>query len=387
MKRQQRIVVAIPWHYGCTRQILKGIADYAERADWDIRLGVPTPDFIRQMLRWRPDGFIIDPDLMEYIPAVALVKGPKVIVPDIWNAPNCPGVSMDNEAIGRMAAEYFHARGFNTFAYCGHQRTWSGQRYVGYQNYLSEYQIRSECIDADAVVSEEIDPVFLRWLRDIPKPMAVLAGNDYYGHRLALFCHYAGIRVPEQVAIVGVDNDDVFAAVSRPTLSSVDIPWGRMGTAAAEMLEGMIGGAAAPLQPLLLPPTGIVTRQSSDFFAITDPDVKLALQFIAGNAVRKIDVDDVVNATTVSRRALERKFQEFLKRSPLDIIRKTRLLQACRLLVHSDHSISQVAQRSGFGSTAKLYLSFQAEFSMGPLTYRQAYRALPEKNQAEDAGD
>lgn len=378
MAQPLKIVIAIPWHFGCLRAVLRGVSTYAKQENWNVRLGEPFPGFIKEMTRWKPDGFIIDPDIFDFLPSVQLLNAPAVVVPDVWNAPDLPGVSMDNLAIGRMAAEYFLDRGFRSFAHGVCSGPWSDQRKEGFERCLQENNLPVQLLPLTTILGEGgLDPQYQQWLKDAPKPLAIFAANDVAGHKLSQICHDLDLQIPDQVAIIGVDNDDVFVQLATPALSSIELPWERMGFEAAQMLELLIRGGVAPRKPVLLPPTSVVTRQSSDVMAVSDPNVKLALRFIAEHATEKISVEDVVNATTVSRRVLERQFQELLRKTPLDEIRAVRLARAKQLLINSDLSITQVAQRSGFGSGERFCVSFQNALGFGPLAYRHKFRLPP----------
>src|SRR4029077_18917384 len=148
----------------------------------------------------------------------------------------------------------------------------------------------------------------------LPKPVGIFASNDVCGAQLSEVCHEAGLHMPEQVALVGVDNDDLFCELARPSLSSVAIPAERIGYEAAALLDRLLAGARPPRRPLLLPPVRLVARQSSDVVALDDADVAAALRVIRAHAHVPLRVADVLREVPVSRRALERRFRKALHR-------------------------------------------------------------------------
>lgn len=376
MTKKRRIGIGVPWHYGCTRAILRGIAAYAEQEEWDVRLCEPTVVNMEMMRQWQPDGYLVDPDLPEYMAAPRMTGVPTVIVPDVWNAPGLPGVSMDNYEIGRIAADYFLKKGFKSFCFAGTINIhWSEQRLRGFQQHLEEAGSTCQLIIIEGgKVEESVETNLVSLLQEASIPMGILACNDVAGRCVVQALNTLGRQVPAQFAVLGVDNDDVFCRMSRPTLSSVDLPWERMGYTAAQLLDQIMSGIAPPQEPILMPPTGVKTRQSTDVLAVEDEDVRMAMRYIADHATQRIGVEDVVGATNISRRVLERRFRTLLGTTPLDEIRSVRIGAARRLLTDSDLSMSQVAVRSGFGSAERLCVSFQEQMHMSPVEYRRRYR-------------
>jgi LacI family transcriptional regulator, galactose operon repressor len=180
--------------------------------------------------------------------------------------------------------------------------------------------------------------------------------------------------MPEQVALAGVDNDDLFCELARPPLSSVAIPAERIGYEAAALLDRLLAGARPPRQPLLLPPVRLVARQSSDVVALDDPNVAAALRVIRTNAHVALRVADIVRKVPISRRALERRFRQALHRGLGDEIRRVHVDRAKDLLAATDLPVAMVAERSGFCGSGHLCVVFRQDTGQTPTAYRRQVR-------------
>lgn len=214
-----------------------------------------------------------------------------------------------------------------------------------------------------------------RWLSALPKPVGLFAGNDLCGSQLSEACHEAGLRIPEDVALVGVDNDDLFCELTRPSLSSVAIPAERIGYEAASLLDRRLEGVKPPRKPLLFPPLGVVARQSSDLVASDEPEVTAALRFIRNHSHTPISVSDVLREIAVSRSGLERQFRQVLRRGVGDEIRRAHLERAKSLLAGTDLSVAVVAKQSGYSGIKHLCTVFRQATGLTPTAYRRRTRA------------
>jgi LacI family transcriptional regulator len=184
-----------------------------------------------------------------------------------------------------------------------------------------------------------------------------------------------GLVFDYEVAIVGTDNDDLLCQMARPSLSSVANPTEKIGYEAAALLERLIGGLPPPDGPILLPPLGVVSRQSSDTLAIDDPDVVAAIRLLRARSHQPTSVVDILRALPVGRRTLERKFQKALGRGVSQEIRRIRMERARQLLVDRNRSIVEVAERAGFSSARHLSVAFRAQMGMSPTAYRDQFQA------------
>jgi LacI family transcriptional regulator len=212
------------------------------------------------------------------------------------------------------------------------------------------------------------------WLLAQPKPLAVLACNDSRARECAQICEDLSIHVPSEIAILGVDNDDLFCRLSHPPLSSVMVPWEKIGYRAAELLDRRIEGKSVPRGLSKIPPSGVVERQSTDVIAVADADLRAALHFIRTNSTRPITVEDVAEAVPLSRRDLEQRFRKLLKRSPLEEIRSAHLSRAKMLLATTDMTVDEVALASGFVSVNWFDKVFKQFLNSTPSAYRRQMR-------------
>jgi LacI family transcriptional regulator len=215
----------------------------------------------------------------------------------------------------------------------------------------------------------------LKWLKAAPKPLGVFACQDAWGVRLVEACRHAGLHVPDEVALLCVDNDDLLCELTRPALSSIDLPHERIGYEAAALFDQLLTGAEPGAESVSFPPLGVVSRLSTDVLCIADADVAAAVRFIRERGHLPLRVRDVLHAVPVSRRALERRFHQTLQRGLGEEIRRVHLERAKTLLTSADLPTPQVAERSGFSNANHLATVFRLELGLTPLAYRRQLRA------------
>lgn len=209
------------------------------------------------------------------------------------------------------------------------------------------------------------------WLDDLPKPIAVLAWSDVRGRQVTEACRLAGLRVPEDVAVLGAEFDELTDNLSNPPLSAVDVSAERVGYSAARLLDEMMSGQPAPREPVLIKPRGIVERHSTDVIAVDDQKVASAMRFIRQNYQRRILVDDIARHVLLSRRGLEQRFKKMLGRTPSAEIRRIRLDHARHLLSNTDLPIARVSQACGIEELSSFSRSFSNEIGMSPNAFRR----------------
>jgi LacI family transcriptional regulator len=214
-------------------------------------------------------------------------------------------------------------------------------------------------------------PLVMSWLKSLPRPVAVMACNDKRGRQILEACLLCGLKVPEEVAVVGVDNDLLFGNLSNPPLSSVALNLGKAGFEAAALLDKLMRGTVRKPGKIVIEPLWVVARRSSDFIATDDPHVVMALRFIRDHAKEAIDVGDVVREAGISRRSLEIRFQTILKRSIRAEIQRVRIGFAKQLLVETNLSVERIALLTGFCSLSHLGSTFRLETGMTPAQYRR----------------
>ena len=287
-----------------------------------------------------------------------------------------PSIITDSALIGNMAAEHFLDRGFRNFAYCGlDEFAWSRGRGQHWQQRLGQAGFtvslyRPAASKRGKALQNEQSRI-ADWLKSLPKPVAVMCCNDDRALLVIEACKLADCSVPDDVAVLGVDDDVLVCDLADPPISSIALNTEGAGYEAARLLDHLMKGDQMAGQVIPVQPTHIVTRMSTDMLAVTDPDVTAALGFIRRNSSRLIQVDDVVEATTVSRRVLEKRFKAILRRSVHQEIRRVRVNGIIRLLVGTDMSVADIAAHCGFDGVEHIARHFRKETGVSLREYRK----------------
>lgn len=283
-------------------------------------------------------------------------------------------VKSDSAQIAHRAADHLLERGFRHFSYVGNTvMDFSEKRQQHFCQYLADRGITVQVFNKPPEICDqpEFDDVDLgQWLLKQPRPLAVFACNDLRARNVVTACRERGIAVPEEVSVVGVDNDEAFCELTDPPLSSVQPNWRRLGLIAATTLNEMLKGEGPPAHPILIPPVGVVTRLSSEMPAIDDPVVARAMYVIRQNALGGINVEELLDHLTVSRATLERRFAKRLNRSPKDEILRLRLARAKQLLIETEYNLATIATMCGFKTAAHLSVTFKSHTKQSPGEFR-----------------
>ena len=384
IKEPLRIGVMVPTDFAYAREIVRGLlaAPDTDRTV-DSRLFSAAHELLPGLAHWRPHGLVAYLDQANSpIQALRELNIPVVNVGNPTNEEPFPRVGVDDRAIGAMAAEYFLERGYRQLGYVHYPHfTFSKQRWQGFR----EAAEHAGCPCQDQVSRKfwdryqdrlwsTFDHDVAEWLRKIPKPLGLLAANDGVAAHVVSLCQRLAIPVPDQVAVLGVDNDDIECLTSHPQLSSIQLPTRRIGEAAYEMLRKLLASQPPDVNPLLLPPIRVITRPSSETLALADPEVAMAVRFIHSHAEEAIGVKDLVRVVQISRRAMEMRFVQALGRSPLQEIRKTRVELAKRQLLDTNLKVVEVARRCGFVNMGNFITAFREHTGLTPAAYRQTYQ-------------
>ena len=360
-----RVVVLIESTRAYGRRILRGIADYVrENGPWLVHVEPRALDDAAPgwLADWKGDGIIArltDSKSAELVrkagvPVVNLKSGNDSLLGPV-------DVKCDRKAVGRMAAEHLLERGFCHFGFIGVAGSWSVLQFEGFRERVEEegytcaqYSWRQDSwiqgpndSYRDGAMDEEIDEI-AAWVKKQPRPLGVLAADDFLGIEFINACRRANIMVPDAVAVLGVDNEDTVCRLSHPPLSSVKPNDVKIGREAAALLDRLMQGGTRPEQPLKIAPLEVVTRHSTDVTATADPMVAEAMQYIRTHASRGINVNDVVDYLAVSRSVLQRRFRRELNRPVYEVILNMRLDYTKELLAESELSLREIAIRSGF---------------------------------------
>lgn len=362
------------------RGLLAGVKNYVRvHGPWNVHLsehgrGDLPPKWIKD---WDGQGIVARIENKHIAKALSELHVPIVDLSSRRYLPAAPVVTTDNAIIARLAFDHFRERGFQHFAFCGDQRfAWSIARGGFFDERVREagfdclHYITPPSHDAD---SDPETDLIAEWLRGLTCPVAVFACYDARGQQVLDACQRAGLSVPEQVAVVGVDNDELLCELSPPPLSSVIPDTRRTGWEAAALLAQMMRGESVKADVHRVPPLGVCIRQSSDTYAVDDSRIARALQYIRENAFTGISVADVLHHCPMSRRVLEQRMQELLGRSPREEILRLQIQRAKTLLTSTDLNLEQVAERSGFRSAQYLSVAFKREVEIPPSDYRKLH--------------
>lgn len=379
--------IGLVFGYGLSyyRDIVRGVRAFAEaRSHWSFTPIATEPEALGDLDPLDLDGLIAHVFTRELGEALLRLGRPVVNVSGVLPDLKIPRVMADHEQVGRLAAGHFLDRGLRHYGFFGYtDHAFSKGREAGFRREIERAGFRvSSYLSDDPLHPEPTglwrwDEDLQRWLVGLPRPVGVLASHDIQGVQLSEACRRAGLRVPDDVALLGVDDDDLFCEVARPSLSSVALPGERIGYEAARMLEALLSGQGrrTSSRTLLLPSPGVVTRQSSDVLSIDDEDVVAAVRLIRAHAHGPMGVADVLSAVAVSRRSLERRFRAALGRGLGEEIRRARVEKAKGLLSGTEMPIAQVATNSGFSETKHLSTVFRREAGVTPTEFRRRSRA------------
>ena len=359
----------------------EGIGQYASRnAAWRFVLSpqewFPPVDDPR---RFRGAGWIgrdFEPGVLE---AARRNGQPVIAVGEFRSISGCHVARADNDSLARDAAEHLLQLGFAHFAFYGRRdldisrerfRLFAGrlrQRGIGCDRFLAPPDLSTESAWG------ENERRLSAWLRRRKRPLAVVAESDHVAVQVLEACRAARLRVPRDVAVLGIGNDETLCSLTRPRLSSVLSPYEEIGYRAAERLDNLIRGKACPDPEVLVPSGGVVARASTDTVASSDPLIARALHFIRSRPGERVTVEQVLDHVQASRRTLEYRFREHLDCTPAEAIRQSRLQYLKNLLVETDLPIGRVVLRSGFESHAAMSAFFRRHMGMNPKEYRRVH--------------
>lgn len=380
MPRTPRIALLVETSREYARGILRGVIRYQhEHGPWSIYfqpqgLGAPPPPWLKT---WRGDGILARVNDRRMADAVASVSAPVVDLRNSLPNLNLPTVAISNRAVVSLAVDHFLEQSFRHFGFCGTPR--GENRNQDDRCEMFERLVQAKGHTCHTYPNPPARPKswdaeqqsIVRWLKSVPKPIAILTCHDDRGQQVIDACLRAGLKVPDEVAILGVDNDPFLCNLSTPQLSSIDLYPERIGYEAAALLNRLMQGGRVPRKPLLFEPKGLVIRQSTDVTAVSDPHVAHATRLIRDHAGEPVSVEQLLSQVPVSRSALFRRFKQHLGRSPKKELSRVRLERAKALLSNSALSVEDVARKT-FQTDAKHFVAvFRKIVGCTPLHYRK----------------
>ncbi|MEN6577904.1 MAG: DNA-binding transcriptional regulator [Phycisphaerales bacterium] len=300
---------------------------------------------------------------------------PSVVLPIEEQVPGHCCIVEETHTVGRMGAEHFLERGFTRFAFCGYDHMfWSRVRQEGFIRRIRQagYPVHLyEPPGPPASLTWEAEQASMaEWLKSLPKPIGLMVCNDDRAQQVVEANKAANTRVPEEIAILGVDDDDMICDLTNPPLSSIVLNLEEVGYEAAAQLDRQMAGKRVLKREIHLRPMHIHTRQSTDVLAVEDPIVAKALRFIRTHADRVLSVEDVVEASSTSRRLLERHFKDVVGASVYREIQRAHIERACQMLVGTNWSMADIAERCGFSSAVHFAVAFKRQMRLTPQQHR-----------------
>jgi LacI family transcriptional regulator len=373
-----RVLVVVGTAAASSRGILRGFMAAAQEHNWTLFHYRPPIDLPRVMHELSLDMAVLGPELgsaaLAGLPPESLVS-----VPEDRSSAGIASVCLDEGAVGGLALEHMLGTGLrhvSTVRFDDSPFALSRER-----AFIASARCRGAKVAA-GWGSEELqlaqggeDPAaIMAWLRALPKPCGIFACTDFWARAVARYALIAGFRVPEDLALVGADNDALECELMAPPLSSVVIPWQGLGRIAAGLVQRALRGQAVAGERVLVAPLAVHARRSSDILAIDDALVAKAVRWIRANAHQRLTVPMVAGAVGGGRQRLERRFRGVLNRTVLEEVRRAHVEAAKQLLETSGAGLPEIARRSGFATAALLTAAFHREVGMPPGRYRRRMR-------------
>lgn len=364
------------------QNLLQGVSNFVEQhhINWSIEysdLNVYTETLIRQL---KPDGIIAHmptrEDRSKELQILNTIKTPVCAVMERMNS-SFPLVAIDDRETGALAAETLIKLGHKQLAiiwrnnakYSCDRR--DGFREVAIRNGIRYHEFSFSADFLGCAYSDHSEKGLFAWLKKLNKPVGLFAVNDSFAYFICQACQTEGLAVPEDISILGADDDMHRCKLVKPSLSSIRLPFHQIGYKAAEVLKQQLEGKKVSLEPMLFSPGPVINRQSTDHLQVDDPLVSQAIQFIQSKVSEPLEVNDLVNHFSVSRKLLENRFRKHLNRTPLDEIRRQKIDRARLLLVDTNQTMEIISEQCGFSCAPHLSRTFRAITGTTPSSYRR----------------
>lgn len=383
MPNLKRVIVLVEHRHGYFRDVLRGVRTYARQGHpWVLHSTDSAAAGLDHLLASPFDGIVGHTGGPIHYRTIQATGLPVVHTVRLSDEGHAPFVVTDDQAVGRMAAEHLLELGLRHFAFAG-EGTFPHAilRAEGYARRLREQhpKIHVQMYLHPVPPSREFDAIaaegsFMQWLSELPRPIGLFAVNDTWAAAISERCHECGTSIPDQVALIGVDNDDLVCESANPPISSVQTAGQRIGYEAARLLDALMGGRRPEDAILEIPPVQVVARESTNAMPAASPPVLAAVRFIRAQSYRALCVADVVAAAHASRRLLEQRFRNELGRTVLDEVHRAQVDRARHLLVETDLPMSDVAEATGFANATRMGIVFLKLVGTPPSAYRARLR-------------
>jgi len=371
MRKRRSVALLIETSNAYARGLLAGIMAYVrQHTPWSIYL----PELGRGDVppTWRGDGIIARIESRAIARGLVRSRLPVVDVSAGRHIKSIPWVETDDAAIAKVAADHLLERGFRHLAYCGESRfNWSRWRSEHFARLA-----RAAGASVHLYESSGTDPwtkehnALLAWVKRLPKPAGIMACYDIKAQQLLDVCRENGVAVPEEVAVIGVDNDPLLCSLTTPPLTSVIPNTHRTGYEAAALLDRMMSGERIAPKGHLIPPIGVETRQSTDVLALADREIAAAVRFIREHACDGATIGDLLRVVPLSRRVMESRYRKATGRTPHQDIVRFRIERVKQLLAETDHSLERIATLAGFDHPEYMSVAFKRETRTTPGRFR-----------------
>ena len=381
MKAKRTVALLMETSVAYVRELAQGVAQFnREHGHWVIRfeghrMEDPPPKWLRN---WRGDGILVRVGSRGMAAAVRESAVPAVAFRWALPTPGLPSIGTDHRAVARLAAAHLRERGFRHFAVCSLPRGVHpplDERLDAFVQVVKEFGFHCDAFEAKPNRTwEQEQREIARWLKSLPKPVGALGCNDGRGVQLLNACGRAGLTVPEQVAVLGISNDDCLCSLAHPPMSSIDLGARRIGYGAAALLDRMMNGERVEPREILMAPEAVVTRRSTDVLATGDQAVVRAVAFIRDHACEGIHLRDVLDHMKLTRWALEPRIKRVLGRTMFQEIQRVQLEHVKDLLTRTDLPIKQIAVKTGFKYLQYLTRAFGRATGETPARYRKQMR-------------
>lgn len=355
------------------RGILRGIANFAkDYPDWHFRVEPPDGTGLKALKPWQPDGMIVMLNRKELTPKLLAFDVPLITVCKLPGVTETLLVQSDDQVVGRLAAEHLLDRKASTYGYVGlAQGEWVEVRGKAFADTIKKSGASCQFFRRMGREPNRSDLMALRkWLEKCPKPLAIMACNDHCGRVVLETCRDAHLQIPDDVAVLGVDDEDPLSRLVWPGLSSITLATAQIGQNAASLLNKLLQGQSVPKAPLFLAPLGIAVRGSTRQLALDDPILTRVISAIHEGVATPLSVPDLLKLVPISRISLERRFRRILGRTPLQEIRRVRIAQARQLLASTQLPLKAIAERCGYSGPSRLIEAFHQETGQSPSSYR-----------------
>ena len=368
------------------KNLLRGITRYSkDHGPWTFcrmpayyRESIGIDGILQWAKEWEADGiigqFYNDAEVKKFVQA----KIPVIAQDFKERFTDIPNITGAYRETGKLGAEYFLKKGFKNFAFYGFNNiVWSRERAQGFEERVQEagYNVHSyQAKDEDSADLWYYKPSALsEWLKSLPKPVALMTCDDNQGHHVTEAARHAGIRIPDEVAVLGVDNDEMVCDLSDPALSSIELDTEKGGYEAARLMEKMIKSKKICLGDIVVKPTQVVTRHSTDVFASKDKYVVNALKYIHGNLDKNLKVDQVLREVPLSRRSLEKRFMLTTGYPVYEYIYNQRIEKFTQKLLETDMTIFEIALDLGLSDSKNIARQFKQIKGVTPMEYRKKH--------------